>query len=559
MRRSFLRVAIFLLGLGCFSSVSPALAAQKLIGATCSGDASALDWNTLAQCNGTTFIKAPLLLGAVAAPPYADTLCDSAKAGMLQWTGTGFLGCNGSSWSGFGSGSIAGYEIITNSCAGATDCAATCSTNKKVLGGGCWLGAWANVESAPTVSGNAWHCIANSSTASETVYAVCAYASASSTGAGYLGDSAANTAPSRTDDVTTGLFSDTASTVSISTAGTERLRVTATGSVGIGVTSPTNLLSVGSNGNSGQTAAPIQARKAGNSLEWGHPNSAGYATTLGAWAGGGQPFLCFSCEAGTTSNTFRTRGIKGSLLTSTLSGDFLFGVVPTASADNQTPTFLATLTSAGNVGIGTTSPTTPLHLYTSTSTDATRLRLEEASSAHKWDIGVMGSGVAVPGGFGIADMTAGLWRLMITATGSVAIGTYTPAYTLHVNGSVAGTSAYNNLSDARMKKDVTPLPYGLAEVMKMRPIGFNWIDQDQDWKKQHQIGLIAQEVEPLVPEVVTTATDEKKTKSIAYGSLVPVLIKALQELQSENESLRQALKTQEDSFNARLEKLEQRQ
>jgi hypothetical protein len=44
--------------------------------------------------------------------------------------------------------------------------------------------------------------------------------------------------------------------------------------------------------------------------------------------------------------------------------------------------------------------------------------------------------------------------------------------------------------------------------MKLRPVGFNWITQDQEWKKQHQIGLIAQEVEPVVPEVVTTAKDK---------------------------------------------------
>jgi len=54
----------------------------------------------------------------------------------------------------------------------------------------------------------------------------------------YLGASATQTSPSRSDDVTTGLFSDTASTVAIATAGVEALRVTATGSVGIGTTDP---------------------------------------------------------------------------------------------------------------------------------------------------------------------------------------------------------------------------------------------------------------------------------------------------------------------------------
>jgi endosialidase-like protein len=125
--------------------------------------------------------------------------------------------------------------------------------------------------------------------------------------------------------------------------------------VGIGNTSPTNVLSVGPSGNVGQTSAYIQARNAGNSFEWGHGNAAGYASTLGAWAGSGQPFMCFDCEAGTTGNTFKTRGIKGALLESDLLGGFIFATVPTASADNQTATDTMVITTGGNVGIGTTS------------------------------------------------------------------------------------------------------------------------------------------------------------------------------------------------------------
>jgi hypothetical protein len=126
--------------------------------------------------------------------------------------------------------------------------------------------------------------------------------------------------------------------------------------VGIGNTSPTNILSVGPSGNVGQTSAYIQARNAGNSFEWGHGNAAGYASTLGAWSGSGQPFLCFDCETGTTGNTFKTRGIKGALLESDLAGGFIFATVPTANADNQTAADTMVITTGGNVGIGTTAP-----------------------------------------------------------------------------------------------------------------------------------------------------------------------------------------------------------
>ncbi|MFA6279580.1 MAG: tail fiber domain-containing protein [Bdellovibrionales bacterium] len=82
----------------------------------------------------------------------------------------------------------------------------------------------------------AWFSLATSATAGSTMY---------------LGADATHTSPSRSDDVTTGLFSDAAQTVSVATAGTERLRVTATGSVGIGTSAPAQALDVNGNINVG--------------------------------------------------------------------------------------------------------------------------------------------------------------------------------------------------------------------------------------------------------------------------------------------------------------------
>jgi hypothetical protein len=85
----------------------------------------------------------------------------------------------------------------------------------------------------------------------------------------------------------------------------------------------------------------------GNDLEFGHPNSGGYRSVLGHEASSGAPNLVFSGEGGTTINTYRTRGIRSSIIKSDTSGGLLFGNVANANADNQTFVQTASLTAAG--------------------------------------------------------------------------------------------------------------------------------------------------------------------------------------------------------------------
>ena len=148
----------------------------------------------------------------------------------------------------------------------------------------------------------------------------------------------------------------------VQTNGTTRTFWDTSGNVGIGNTAPSNKLTVGPT--NGQSTAIISARASGNGLEFGHTNPAGYGSTLGANAGNGQPFIAFSAEAGTTSNTFRTRGLIGTVLsnTSASTGGLTVSNLPTASADNQTPTELFRITSGGSVGIGTASPGSKLSI-----------------------------------------------------------------------------------------------------------------------------------------------------------------------------------------------------
>lgn len=91
-------------------------------------------------------------------------------------------------------------------------------------------------------------------------------------------------------------------------------------------------------------------------------------------------------------------------------------------------------------------------------------------------------------------------------------------------------------SDIRLKKNIMPLHYGLKEVMQMEPVRYDWIDNSGN----NKIGLIAQEVKKLVPEVVT-GDESKESLGMNYAELVPVLINAIKEMKSDLENTKKEL------------------
>jgi hypothetical protein len=99
----------------------------------------------------------------------------------------------------------------------------------------------------------------------------------------------------------------------------------------------------------------------------------------------------------------------------------------------------------------------------------------------------------------------------------------------------AGTitaGAFQVSSDERLKSNITTSSYGLKEILSL-----NSVQYDKDGK--HEIGLIAQQVEPVMPEFVSNGEDGYK--SLNYSTMVSVLIKAVQELSAEVESLKKQL------------------
>ena len=84
------------------------------------------------------------------------------------------------------------------------------------------------------------------------------------------------------------------------------------------------------------------------------------------------------------------------------------------------------------------------------------------------------------------------------------------------------------------QKDIADITYGIDIVKALKPRKYKMKDTNEE-----QVGFIAQEVEPHIPEVVTTGTnpDGVEQKSLAYQHLTAVLTKALQEAVAKIETL----------------------
>jgi len=119
---------------------------------------------------------------------------------------------------------------------------------------------------------------------------------------------------------------------------------------------------------------------------------------------------------------------------------------------------------------------------------------------------------------------------------NVTTGNFVFAFNGAVVASInAGTGVYTPLSDSRVKKNITPLQYGLDEILRLNPVTYNMVSEE-DSNKKH-IGLIAQEVKSVMDETIDDLIDqEKQMYSLDKSVLVPVLINAIQELNAKFEA-----------------------
>ena len=92
-------------------------------------------------------------------------------------------------------------------------------------------------------------------------------------------------------------------------------------------------------------------------------------------------------------------------------------------------------------------------------------------------------------------------------------------------------------SDKRLKENVKKIKYSLKKVKEIRGVEFDWKKGIKNFEqKGHDVGVIAQEVEEVLPEVVQTR--DTGYKAVKYEKIVPLLIEAIKELKEEVEELK---------------------
>lgn len=132
-------------------------------------------------------------------------------------------------------------------------------------------------------------------------------------------------------------------------------------------------------------------------------------------------------------------------------------------------------------------------------------------------------------------------------TGTTAIGSSTDVINFWYSDATGHhrlyAHAYSTTSDSTLKKNIESLQSGaLQKVLNLRPVAYNYKNEEQrsDGNKLKEIGLLAQEVEQVIPEAVSFSK-LGNVKMLDYNMITPVLIKAIQEQEAIIESLQKEI------------------
>jgi hypothetical protein len=346
---------------------------------------------------------------------------------------------------------------------------------------------------------------------------------------------------------------DTTGMLGFRTSDIERMRIDSSGNVGIGTSSPAQRLDV----QSALGRILITSTTGTNNCLTGYNNTGGTAFVgldsstgglgasygLSVYHGGAYPIV-FSTDA-TERMRIDSSGNVGIGTTSPDSSTFFGKVLHLSDSSNCGMMFERTSSTAGKFSIGLN--TSLNFLFAAGGTERARIdssgNLLVGTSSGDPDSGI--GNKTTPGGQRFSVM-AGSTNDNITYT---LYSTGASAYRFYVGlaGTVFATNtSISAISDVRHKENIRDLDVGLAEVMQLQPRVFDW-KEGKGKGTQNDRGFIAQEFEQVFPDLIDEWKDpapegEEPYKSVRQD-LIPVLVKAIQELKAELDTVKAELAT----------------
>lgn len=167
-----------------------------------------------------------------------------------------------------------------------------------------------------------------------------------------------------------------------------------------------------------------------------------------------------------------------------------------------------------------------------------------------WRYNVAASDALFTVGNGASDASRSN-ALTILDGGNVGIATDTPAQALDVHGNIAVDGATVHTSDERYKKEITPLTNVLEKISNIRGVTYKRDTTgfpDKQWDEDIHIGVLAQEVQEVFPELVLA--DQNGYLAVDYSRLTPILLEAIKEQQNQLDEQAAAIASLESKINS---------
>jgi hypothetical protein len=279
------------------------------------------------------------------------------------------------------------------------------------------------------------------------------------------------------------------------------------GPVGIGTSSPRVMLDIN---NTDAIHIPVgtTAQRPTTTNEATHGGYIRYNSENHQFEGYG-PGNAWGSLGGVINVAQNTKIMASSPNADSTNNDLMFFTAPIGNTTAGAAVERMRIDGSGNVGIATSSPVNKLDVEGAVAIGA----------SYSGSVTAPANGLIVQGGVCIGKTT-------LSAN-----------YILDITGNVQATS-YNATSDIRLKTNIQSLSGSLDVVNQLNGVSFTW---KSDTTNKPVLGLIAQDVEKVLPEIVNTADidneDGYKQKSIHYDGLFPHLIESIKTLTQENKSL----------------------